>query len=308
MARQIEINSFNKNLLCLAAKALSSPTRIDMMHLLYFRSYSVNEMSEKLSIPLSSVALNVNILEQAGLIRTEHKPGARGLQKICTINKDSITLNIIAKQKKVMQVESYNMPVGAFTTCDIYPTCGLADESHFIINEDIPSYFYSPNRLGAQIVWTAKGFLEYRFPNPAFELKKNVTRLTVSAELCSEAQGYNENWKSDITLWINGVECATWQSPGDFGARRGRLNPKWWMSGSTQYGLLTTWSVDDKGCSLNGMLTSGVSVPDFNLNSSGDICVRIGNKKEAKSVGGIVIFGKSFGDFEQDIVLTAEYE
>lgn len=95
---------------------------------------------------------------------------------------------------------------------------------------------------GAQILWGSCGYVEYRFPN---RLPKNKTLQSISftVEICSEAANYRENWKSEITLWINEIECGTFLSPGDFGARRGRYTPKIWASGSTQYGLLTCWSV-----------------------------------------------------------------
>ncbi|MEI3204121.1 MAG: hypothetical protein V8S73_05705 [Lachnospiraceae bacterium] len=37
-------------------------------------------------------------------------------------------------------------------------------------------------------------------------------------EICSEAPGYKEDWKSDLTLWVNDVEVGTWTCPGDLGA------------------------------------------------------------------------------------------
>ena len=38
------------------------------------------------------------------------------------------------------------------------------------------------------------------------------------------------------------------------------------------------------------------------------ISVKIGIKEEAKNIGGISIFGKSFGDYPQDIVMKLEYD
>jgi predicted transcriptional regulator len=45
--------------------------------------------------------------------------------------------------------------------------------------------------------------------------------LHLSLEICSEAPLHHENWPSDITVWLNGVEIGAWTSPGDFGDVRG---------------------------------------------------------------------------------------
>jgi len=37
------------------------------------------------------------------------------------------------------------------------------------------------------------------------------------------------------------------------------------------------------------------------------VAVRIGNKPDAHYVGGFNLFGKHFGDYDQDIILTVEY-
>ena len=70
--------------LCQVAKALSSPLRVKMIGLLASRSMNVNELAEALSMPVSTAALNVRQLEEAGLISTEIQPGIRGAMKLCS--------------------------------------------------------------------------------------------------------------------------------------------------------------------------------------------------------------------------------
>ena len=91
-----------------------------------------------------------------------------------------------------------------------------------------------------------------------------------------------QDWKSDITVWINGHDCGTWQCPGDFGARRGRLNPPWWESGATQYGLLTTVTVTGTSTLINNEVSSSVRLSDLSLQDNCWITVRIGNKEDAE--------------------------
>ena len=48
------------------AHALSSPQRLEILQLLNTRSMSVKELSIITNTPLSSILLNINILENAG--------------------------------------------------------------------------------------------------------------------------------------------------------------------------------------------------------------------------------------------------
>ena len=81
--------------LCQVAKALSSPLRVKMIGLLASRSMNVNELAEALSMPVSTAALNVRQLEEAGLISTEIQPGIRGAMKLCSRRIDSVSLHLV---------------------------------------------------------------------------------------------------------------------------------------------------------------------------------------------------------------------
>ncbi|HIU75343.1 MAG TPA: helix-turn-helix domain-containing protein [Candidatus Pelethocola excrementipullorum] len=306
MAKYIELSADSPDKLCLVAKALSSPLRIDIIKLLYEQSCNVREIAEKLSIPASSAGLHVKVLEEAGLIITEQQPGERGSAKVCSRKGDLITIRLHSLDDKASNVKSFSMPVGAYMDCRIYPTCGIGSEFNLIGNEDKPEMFFLPERLEAQLLWTSAGYVEYRFPNivPAGE---TVKRITISAEMCSEAPNYREDWKSDITVWINEVECGTWTSPGDYGNRRGRLTPDWVKEGNTQYGVLVNWSIEEDVNYVNGTKVSKSTLKNINLKDKPYITLRIGNKPDAKYVGGFNLFGKKAGDYAQDIVLTVEY-
>ncbi len=55
-----------------------------------------------------------------------------------------------------------------------------------------------------------------KFSNGVPKKKEKIKRASISMEICSEAPGYKEDWKSDLTLWVNDVEVGTWTCPGDF--------------------------------------------------------------------------------------------
>ncbi len=307
MARTTEFNLEDEEQLCLLGAALSSPARVQILKLLYFESHSVGELASILRIPTSSAALYVRSLEAAGLINTTVKPKSRGSMKICSRKNDWITIRLAADDPSVNMTQSVSMPVGCFTDCHILPGCGMVSEKMRVVPDDQPEAFFAPQRVRAQLIWSAGGYVEYRFPY-RLSADTRVERMTLSFEACSETYNHNEDWPSDITVWINGLECGTWRCPSDFGSRRGRLNPDWWNSGSTQYGKLTTLEVTDEGSLLNAQPASGVRLADLALDRSRPVAVRIGNKPDAEYAGGFNLFGERFGDFEQSIVLTVFYE
>ena len=83
--------------------------------------------------------------------------------------------------------------------------------------------------------------------------------------------------------------------------------PSDWPIGSTQYGMLKTWEVRKDGTYLNGEYISDVSIDVLNVMEKPYVKVRIGNKEDARYVGGFNLFGKHFGDYDQNIILAMEY-
>ena len=132
--------------------------------------------------------------------------------------------------------------------------------------------------------------------------------IEVSAELCSETHEYDLTCRSDITVWINGIECGTWECPSDFGGRRGKRNPAWWPDKNTQFGKLKTWRVTKEGSFLDGMLSNSATIFDYHLEDQDFISVRIGVKEDATYRGGVNLFGECFGDHGQNIVLKIIYD
>lgn len=306
MSKVLYLNAEDENTLYAAAKALASADRIKILKLLYYNSYNIGEIAEQLNIPPSTTALHIRILEQANLINTEQHPGSHGSMKLCSRKNDEINICLTGSYANNEQAYTFSMPIGAFTDCEISPTCGLVSVERSIAREDKPEDFFLAGRLNAQMLWSSSGFVEYRFSH-SIEPHRAPRQLTLSFEACSEAPNYRENWKSDITVWINGVECGTWTSPGDFGARRGKLNPVWWPNGSTQYGFLVTMIITDTKTLINNRDASATRLCDLKLDKYPYVTLRIGNKPDAEFVGGFNLFGQKFGDYEQDINLSFIY-
>ncbi|MGN0400409.1 MAG: ArsR/SmtB family transcription factor [Blautia sp.] len=293
--------------LCNLGKAISSPVRLEILQLLCDgESLIIGEIARKMDLPASSTAFHLKILEQAGLIRMEEQPGTRGLTKLCTRRLDRVAIDFLMQKEHVNGIFSVEMPVGCYSSCQVSPTCGLYTKEGLIGNEDMEYVFYYPQRVKAGLLWTSSGYVEYRFAN-GVPKKRTAKQISVSMEICSEAPGYREDWKSDITVWMNGKDCGTWTCPGDFGARRGRLMSSDYPNGSSQYGLLMEWMVTGEGGFINGEKASDVTIKALHLEEQPFIVVRIGNRPDAHYVGGFNLYGKNFGDYNQDIIMTIEY-
>ena len=287
--------------------ALNAQPRRNIMSLLRSSSYSVVELSRLLKLPISTVSFHLNILRKADLVSIVVKKNTRGNAKIVSRKVDSILLDLISNKQNVKsQHFAQEIPLGSFTDAHVEAGCGMASEESIIIADDLPGAFFSPERYKAQIIWFSKGYLEYKVPNYMIKDKK-LNSITFSMELCSEAPNYRNDWESDITFWINGIEVATYVSPGDFGDRRGRLNPTWWSDFSTQYGIIKNLSITEKGVYLDENIVSSRNIKSLGIQEGDNIVFRIGIKDNARHQGGINIFGKKFGDFSQGLVYMADY-
>src|SRR4051794_25566450 len=105
-------------------KALDSTNRVRILRFLSNRIASISEIAGALDIPLSSTALHIEILEEAGLVRTEFEPANRGLQKVCSRMYDQIILDLPVYEEAREKVTEFSMPVGAYVDCQVQPTCG----------------------------------------------------------------------------------------------------------------------------------------------------------------------------------------
>lgn len=301
----LEVNQRNLPLF----EALASKTRIQMIELLKHEQLNVKEMAGRLGISSAIVTKHVSQLEEAGILATEVTAGKRGNQKICRLNMDQATLIFRDAPASAESAEQpYNhytssIPIGQYSAYSVRPTCGLASETKLIGMRDDPRYFAEPEHVLAQHIWFASGFVEYRIPN-YLTGRKPVGSLRISLEICSEAPGYDENWLSDIVFSIGGVTLCTWTSPGDFGVTKGKLTPGWWEAYNTQYGLLKTLLVTDDGTYMDGVKLSDVTVKELPITAGEEILLRIESPENAVHAGGVSLFGKRFGNYEQDIVVT----
>ena len=114
--------------LCPVAKALSSPMRVKMIGLLCSRSMNVNELADALSLPVSTAALNVRQLEEAGLITTEIQPGIRGAMKLCSQRIDSVSMRLTPEMEDGVSALTVRLPIGSYSSAaGVRSDAGVAD-------------------------------------------------------------------------------------------------------------------------------------------------------------------------------------
>ncbi|WNQ10040.1 helix-turn-helix domain-containing protein [Paenibacillus aurantius] len=283
------------------AKALSGDLRLRILETLGDQTMSVTELMAALGAAQPTVSINVQILEQAGLVTTT--PGSNR-EKRCTRTYDSLLLELPRSPGEALhEREEISMPVGLYTDCSVLPPCGLAGKEGLLGCPDDPRSFFLPERSEAELLWFSEsGYVEYRFPNPVppeVELKG----LRVSAELCSEAMGFHEDWPSDITLFVNGCRIGTVTPSGDYGEEKGKLTPSWWLYG-TQYGNLYEWDIGPDTVRINGEEADGPVLSSLGLHYHKPILIRFEVESDAANRRGLNLFGQGFGNHAQGIKLT----
>lgn len=290
------------------ARALSSPQRLEILSLLNTTSMTVKEIADYLKYPLSSTLLNINILEACELIKVKETYTKLGKSKLCDRNCDAISFNIFKETLHVDHKITTVIPIGNYCSYDIpYGIgCGIATKEHTIGTDNDTNVFFHEERFKAGYIWFTEGFLSYKVINTS--LPSKLSRISLSFEVCSEAPFYRNDWKSDITVFICDQEIGTWTSLGDYGGRRGKNNPRWWSDALTQFGVLTNWEITKDGTYVNGNKISNVTIKNINIKEKPYVPIKIGVKKDAKYCGGMSLFGKSFGDYDQDIVLTFHWD
>ncbi len=286
-------------------KSLASEVRLRILELLTRKGpRNVNEVAEALGLPQSTISSNIQVLVDAGLVQTKSEKGRKGSQKIC---RSTFSELLIAFKEAspgsgngTIDVE---MPLGLYTRCEVSAPCGLCSRDGVIGLLDVPDTFLDPDRMRAGLLWFTRGFVEYQFPNNAKLSGAGIAGLELALELSSEVPGTSRDWPSDITVAVNGQDIDTWTSPGDFGDRRGTYTPDWWKLAGSQYGQLKLWRVTAEGTFRDGARVSARALGDLKLDSHRSIRVRIGVKADAKHPGGMNIFGRGFGNHDQDIVM-----
>lgn len=292
-------------------RALSSPIRLEILSMLNKRNYIMNEIANELNLQPSSTAFHLKILEDAGLITVNTSTKYKGTLKhySYSVRDLMIRLRPTAEQHNFSLTPiTYSIKIGEFSDANFNLYSGFASESKLLV-ENHPNLMFGKERFQAEYIYNIRdGFVKYTIPN---EYAKNnpLSEIQFSMEISSETIGYNEDFPSDITFSINGVELCTWTCPGSYGDKYGIYTPAWWYPESAKYGLLTTIKIKEKGVFVNEELFNrNIGLSNLDLPKGIYTELKIEVKQNAKHCGGFCLFGENFGNYNQAINFTAFYK
>ena len=288
-------------------RALGSEVRVRILEVIAKDGpIHMSAISSAVGITDGALTPHIKALRQCGLISIEVASGVHGVQKVCRIKEDRILVETQPEGGEHSVFES-EIGVGQYTAYEVYPTCGLATNKHLIGAVDDPRHFASPERTQAGILWFGSGYVEYMLSN-FLAASQELEEIQISMELGSEAPGSAEDWPSDIHFHINGHALGYWTSPADFGAAQGVYNPNWWFRHWNQYGLYKLLSVNRSGTFVDGIKISDVRIGELGIAPGASVTFRLSVPETAKNVGGLTIFGRSFGNYHQDIKIRMLYQ
>jgi len=145
-------------------RGLASLARARILRLLHKRpGVNVNDIATALNLPQSTVSSNLQILEGAGLIRTETQKGRKGNQKLCFSAFDEV---LVMFRDYVSDADAnaieVAMPIGLYTSCEVSAPCGLCSPQGIIGLLDVPGTFLDPDRMNAGLMWFTRGFVDFQ--------------------------------------------------------------------------------------------------------------------------------------------------
>ena len=291
----------------MVAKGVNSEVRLGILdELLHHGELNLAYFAKRFGISNGAITAHIKKLHEAGLIEITTPSGIRGTQKICTLATEKIVVDFVSRPEEEGRVESSHIDVGQYVDYDIRPTCGLATWEKVIGKFDDPACFSYPERIKAGILWFSRGFVEYLVPN-YLTAESELKELRFSVELASEAPGYAAYYPSDIFFSVNGVRLGSFLSKGEFNDRTGSANPGWWYGNLGQYGKKVRVAVNREGTYISGVRVSDVTCGQLGLKAGDQIRLRISVPDDAPNCGGVTIFGRGFGDYDEGIVCQFVY-
>lgn len=287
-------------------KALDSEVRIEILNMLMEdNTISMKELAGKLELTNGALTSHMKKLENSGLVILSDVTTGHGNKKTYTVHLDKILIDL-ERKKDFTNVYNTEIAVGHYSGYEVYPACGLASAEQLIGEVDDARYFLHPKRYDAQILWFSKGYVEYLIPN-FIPSAQRITRLTISAELSSNAPEISKEQPTDISFYINDVCVGVWNAQGDCGREKGLFTPEWWYPNWNQYGLLKLLVINESGTFVDGLKVSDVTTNDLMLDYRSNIQFKMAVEENAEHAGGFTIFGKFFGNYGQDIKVSIGY-
>lgn len=286
-------------------EALASAVRLKIIDLLQQEEKHVKQLAEELGLSNAITSIHVNKLQKAGLISCRSRRIGQATYKFCSLSAHHLQINLSSTGGTSRKLIEIAVPVGHYTDVQAVPTCGLATREQLIGQYDDARYFLDPQRVLAGILWFSQGYVEYKIPNYLFQ-NQQLSEVEIAMEISSEAPRTKERWPSDIRFYMNGTCLGKWTSPGDFGDRPGRFTPAWWPPDVNQYGLLKVLRIHSGGTFIDGQRISELRIQDLEW-GTGSWTFRISAEDTPHHRGGLTLFGRGFGNYDQDLLFRIYY-
>jgi len=101
-------------------RAFASQARVRVLKLLHAKgAMNVNDIAAALDLPQSTMSSNIQILEDAGLIRTETQRARKGNQKICHTSFDQV-LVMFKEDAEVLHPNTIEVRQTASSACSTF--------------------------------------------------------------------------------------------------------------------------------------------------------------------------------------------
>jgi predicted transcriptional regulator len=288
-------------------RTLGSEMRMQIVKLLAEGAeMSLNEIASSLGVTNGALTPHIRKLESVGIIcvRSEHTKG--GIKKICSLTEDQLLFDLNeSEEEKNKKVYETRIRIGHYSDYSAHGPCGLANEDSMIGSEDDPRCFAYPERVEATMLYLHDGYVEYRIPDLVPDGQR-IVQLTVSFEISSADQGNPGDTLSDISFYLNGEYLGGWLTipPSDTG--RGIYTPKWWRQHERQHGFLKMLVINHGGVFLDGkMIVEGVEA--LAGKKTDELKFRIEAHPVDGHEGGLALYGKNFGNYDQDILVRVHY-
>lgn len=290
----------------LVLKALSNSARYSILQQLSQGPMNISELARAIKISQPTVTTYVNQLEKAGLIFCRLQKSSKGYNKICHTNYRGFSLFWETDLAGIIEAEySVDLPVGHYSSIDCVAPGFLATQAGIIASSEDFSRFFHPIRMQAELLLMSEGNVRYLFPYNIPDTHK-IRYLEISAEI-SVALDRPDSC-TDVSLTINNYKFAVHRIRTAENRNSSNHLLEWYPKDMPTTGQLYVWRVEADRSTLNGLPAGNVTLADLNLQPMQPIDISFEAKSPGEPLGGMIIFGQSFGQYNQDIRLTIVHE
>lgn len=282
------------------ADALGNVQRLKIIKCVIETPKSITELSNILDLPASNVMFHSRILEDAKLIKFTI---TNRTTFISMLTNDVIFKLDEMPQKDITHIHNeydYEIKIGNYLGIDFFGSKHIIANTKYEKIDIEHNNIFTSKRFDLELLGLASSIVTY--PLEPIKEDEYLTQLHISLEICSEAPYYRNDFISDIEFFIDDVFICEYRLKGDYGGRKGLLNPSWYPLSNTQYGELLHIDISKLGVTINGFLVNDkINIDNIDLSGDKIHTLKFGNNFKKGTRGGMNIFGKCFGDHPQHI-------